>query len=89
MTDFPRTAQRPATPTSTSQEQWHQNGLCPCEVIVTRPGPAPDGTRYADGRHAIRVAVFESEEDAREAVGAHNSPLVPTWPDYTGLNCGY
>jgi hypothetical protein len=72
-----RAARRPATPASTATERWHQNGFNLAEVIVIRDGPAPDGTRYVDGRHSIRVAVFEAVEDAEAACAAHNAALTP------------
>lgn len=80
---------KPATPAATTGETWHQNGFNACEVVVIRKGPAPNGTRYADGRHQIRVALFECVEDAAAACLAHNAPLAPpTEPwDYMGF-CG-
>lgn len=57
---------------SSAAEEWHLNGFNLCEVIVIREGPAPDGKKYRDGRHQVRVALFENVEDARRAVYAAN-----------------
>jgi hypothetical protein len=79
-----RSSHRAAAPASTSQETWHHAGL---EVFVIRTGAAPNGTRYVDGRHQIRVAVFEAPEDAKAACEAHNGTLRgETWA-YGGF-CG-
>lgn len=67
-----RSSRKPAIPAATTSEYWHLNGFNMCEIIVIRDGPAPDGTKYVDGRHAISVAVFESVEDAALAVKRHN-----------------
>lgn len=55
---------------------WHQNGFNLCEVIIVRAGPAPDGKAYVDGRHQIRVAMFERIEDARHVCDLHNANLA-------------
>ena len=57
-------------------EEWHQNGFNLCEVIVIRDGPDAQGRRYLDGRHQIRVALFERIEDAKEAVELHNRERI-------------
>jgi hypothetical protein len=64
-------------PASTATETWQRKGP---EVFVERAGPAPDGTKYADGKHSIRVACFECEEDARLAVEQHNAALTSQVP---------
>lgn len=56
-------------------ERWHQNGFNLCEVIIIRDGPAPDGKRYVDGRHQVRVALFERMEAAGWACADHNAAV--------------
>lgn len=55
------------------KEFWHINGFNLCEVIIIRDGPDAQGRRYVDGRHQIRVALFERIEDAAQAVEDYNS----------------
>jgi hypothetical protein len=80
-----QSSHRAATPAPTSSETWHHAGL---EVFVIRTGAAPNGTRYVDGRHQIRVARFECAEDAKEAVERHNAALVRTETWAYGGFCG-
>jgi hypothetical protein len=75
-----KSAKKPLVPTCTKGEYWHLNGFNTCEVIVIRDGPAPDGTKYIDGRHQISVAIFEAQEDADAAVAAHNRELIRSEP---------
>lgn len=56
-------------------ERWHLNGFNLCEIIIIRDGPSPDGKRYLDGHHQIRVALFELIEDAYEACDSHNEKI--------------
>lgn len=57
-------------------EQWHQNGFNLCEVIVIRSGPDAQGHAYRDGRHQVRVALFERMEDAAQACLDHNAGVA-------------
>ena len=75
-----RTAHRIDTLADTHNERWHQNGFNLCEVVVIRDGPAPDGTKYVDGRHQIHVATFAALEDAARAVRLHNEALCQPAP---------
>ena len=59
-----------------ADETWHLNAFNMCEVIVIRDGPDAQGRRYLDGRHQIRVALFERIEDAKEAVELHNRERI-------------
>lgn len=54
-------------------ETWHLNGFNMTEVIVIRDGPDAAGKRYRDGRHQVKVADFQTMEDARRAVDAANN----------------
>lgn len=58
-------------------EKWHLNGFNLCEVIIIRDGPDAQGRHYIDGRHQVRVKLFEDIASASEAVHAHNSALAP------------
>jgi hypothetical protein len=78
--DLNKIARKPAVPASTAAEYWHRNGYNVCEIIVIRDGPAPDGTKYIDGRHQISVAIFESAEDAEQACAEHNRALIRAMP---------
>lgn len=60
------------------KETWHLNGFNLCEVIVIRDGPDERGHRYIDGRHQVRVALYEDMRAAAEAVRQHNSTLAIT-----------
>lgn len=62
----------------TNSDIW-QIGSFPTEVVVMRDGPAPDGTRYASGKHPVLVARFVTEEDAKAAVKDHNEPTPQHW----------
>lgn len=57
------------------KERWHRNGFNLCEVIIVRDGPAPDGQRYLDGRHQVRVALYDRMEDAERACNDHNADI--------------
>lgn len=57
-------------------ERWHQNGFNLCEVIIIRDGPDAQGRNYVDGRHQVRIALFERIEDAAQACADHNAGLA-------------
>ncbi len=57
-------------PVPTSDEHWYQENN---KVFILKAGPAPNGTMYADGLHAVLVAEFENQVDAEEAANAHNA----------------
>ncbi len=58
------------------KETWHLNGFNMCEVIVIREGADGRGHLYLDGRHQVRVALYEDMRAAADAVRQHNSSLA-------------
>lgn len=61
---------------SFSDEVWHLNCFNMCEVIVIRDGADPRGHLYIDGRHQLRVNLYEDMRAARDAVRQHNLSLA-------------
>lgn len=78
--DIPNASEAPVVsgPASTkfANETWHLNGFNMCEVIVIREGADARGHRYLDGRHQVRVALYEDMRAAADAVRQHNSNLA-------------
>lgn len=59
-----------------ASETWHLNAFNMCEVIVIREGAAARGYRYIDGRHQVRVHLYEDMRAAADAVRQHNAALT-------------
>lgn len=58
-----------------ARETWHLNAFNMCEVIVIREGADARGHRYIDGRHQVRVHLYENVQAAANAVRQHNAAL--------------
>ena len=58
-----------------ARETWHLNAFNMCEVIVIREGADARGHRYIDGRHQVRVHLYENVQAAANAVRQHNAEL--------------
>ena len=59
-----------------ADETWHLNAFNMCEVIVIRDGADDRGHRYIDGRHQVRVALYDDMRAAADAVRQHNGTLT-------------
>jgi hypothetical protein len=55
-----------------SYDLWHRSGFNLCEVIVIHEGPDALGRNYVDGRHQHSIAIYDTPEQAAEAVAKHN-----------------
>ena len=58
-----------------ARETWHLNAFNMCEVIVIREGADARGHRYINGRHQVRVHLYENVQAAANAVRQHNAEL--------------
>lgn len=61
---------------SFANEVWHLNAFNMCEVIVIRDGADARGHGYIDGRHQVRVKLYEDMRSAHDAVRQHNLSLA-------------
>lgn len=59
-----------------ARETWHLNAFNMCEVIVIREGADARGHRYIDGRHQVRVHLYENVQAAANAVRQHNRAMT-------------